>query len=304
MKVSIAMVTYNHEKYLAQALDSVLMQKVDFNYEILVGEDCSTDNTRNILMDYYLKYPDRIKPILHDKNVGPHANAAAVMAKCTGEYIALLEGDDYWTDPLKLQKQVDFLESHYDFVACGHNFFIKNERGYSARLKFGSKLELTDKLLVFHKKPLQEVYSTVDLINQSWFMQTATIVYRNIKGFELPSWFANCASGDMAFLLLLSLHGKVKYDDNPRSVYRLHPDGISAEYYGRNNVLKMVYLYQSFNIYTNYCYQEQLWMQILGEIKNLPEWCDPSTLSVKQAIKAFFMALKRSIKKRLKFRSK
>ncbi|HPD39860.1 MAG TPA: glycosyltransferase, partial [Mesotoga infera] len=116
--VSVFMITYNHEKYIAQAIESALMQKTDFNYEIVIGEDCSTDRTREIVVDYANRYPEIIKPILHENNVGAKANSESVRKACIGKYVAILEGDDYWIDPLKLQKQVDFLESHPHFSVC------------------------------------------------------------------------------------------------------------------------------------------------------------------------------------------
>lgn len=107
--------SYNLEKYIAEALDSILMQKVNFKYNIVVGEDCSTDNTRQILQEYASKYPDKFTLLLHKKNLGVVANFATTLKSCQGKYIALLDGDDYWTDPFKLQKQVDFLESNKDY---------------------------------------------------------------------------------------------------------------------------------------------------------------------------------------------
>lgn len=106
--VTIISLTYNHEKYIAQALESILMQKVNFTYEIVVGEDCSKDRTREILIQYAEKHPDKFHLLLHEKNIGAAKNQNKVFENCKGKYIAMLEGDDYWTDPYKLQKQVDF----------------------------------------------------------------------------------------------------------------------------------------------------------------------------------------------------
>ena len=123
--VSVLMVTFNHEKYIAQALESILMQITNFKYEIIIGEDCSTDNTKLIIRKFENKYPGRIFPIYHEANVGPMRNVYEfTFPKCTGKYIAALEGDDYWTDPNKLQRQVDFLEANPDFSICFHNMQI------------------------------------------------------------------------------------------------------------------------------------------------------------------------------------
>src|SRR6266702_1500393 len=120
MKLSVLMITYNHEKYIAQALDSVLMQEVDSNYEIVIGEDCSTDNTRKIVLDYQRKYPNKIRALLPDKNLGMLWNFVATYEACQGKYVAILEGDDYWSSPVKLQKQVDFLDKNTGCVVCCH----------------------------------------------------------------------------------------------------------------------------------------------------------------------------------------
>jgi len=122
--VSILMITFNQEKFIAQAIESVLMQRVNFKYEIVIGEDCSTDRTRDIVLEYQEKYSDRIKLLLQGKNAGMHKNFVDTYYACMGKYIALLEGDDYWTDPYKLQKQVDFLEKNPDFAICFHNMQI------------------------------------------------------------------------------------------------------------------------------------------------------------------------------------
>ena len=123
--LSVFMITYNHEKHIAEAIESALMQKTSFKYEIVIGEDCSTDQTREIVLEYATRYADKVKPIYQERNVGANKNAASVREACKGKYIALLEGDDYWIDPLKLQKQVDFLEAHPDFSICSHKSKIR-----------------------------------------------------------------------------------------------------------------------------------------------------------------------------------
>ena len=123
-KVSVFMITYNHEKYIAEALDSILMQKTDFDFDIVIGEDCSTDATRRIVLEYSRKYPDKIKLLLHNVNVGFISNMMYVLEACTGKYVAMCEGDDYWTDPFKLQKQVDFLEANKEYMLATHEYRI------------------------------------------------------------------------------------------------------------------------------------------------------------------------------------
>src|ERR1700733_14979577 len=117
-KVSVFMITYNHEKYVEQAIKSIVTQKVNFDFELVIGEDFSTDNTLAICKKYSARYPDIIKLLPSDKNHGLMGNAVRTLNACTGKYIAMCEGDDYWCDPYKLQKQVDFLETNSDYTIC------------------------------------------------------------------------------------------------------------------------------------------------------------------------------------------
>ncbi|MFC0904981.1 glycosyltransferase [Clostridium sp. MT-14] len=127
--VSVAMITYNHEKYLRKALDSILMQKVDFKYEVIVGEDCSPDNSREILKEYKRKYPDIFRMIYRDKNIGATKNSYDVFTKCKGKYIAILEGDDFWTDEFKLKTQVKFLKNNEEYSGVYHKVTVSDEFG-------------------------------------------------------------------------------------------------------------------------------------------------------------------------------
>lgn len=126
--VSVFMMAYNHEKYISEAIEGVLMQNTNFDFDIVIGEDCSTDNTRQIILDYQRKYPGKFKLLLHKENIGAMANQQAVFSVCTGKYIAMCEGDDYWTDPYKLQKQVDFLESNHEFGLVHTQFKIFEQK--------------------------------------------------------------------------------------------------------------------------------------------------------------------------------
>ncbi|WP_049946053.1 glycosyltransferase [Butyrivibrio sp. WCD2001] len=127
IKVSVIVATYNQEKYIGHTLESVVSQNVDFKYEVLVGEDCSTDSTSRIVKEYASKYPDIIFPFFREKNLGMYANLPELFTHACGEYIAIIEGDDYWIDEKKLQKQVDFLDSHKDYVACFGQSIVVDE---------------------------------------------------------------------------------------------------------------------------------------------------------------------------------
>ena len=165
--VSVIMLTYNHEKFIREAIDSILMQKVDFKYEVLIGDDCSLDNTQKILYEYEERYPDIFKIIYRPKNIGATKNAYELLMNAKGKYIANLEGDDYWTDPYKLQKQVDFMESNPQYIATVHPCIVVNETG-----------AVIDQNPNYFSK--SEHYSVSEF--QKWILpgQTGTLVYRNI----------------------------------------------------------------------------------------------------------------------------
>lgn len=127
--VSVVMPVYNHEKYLEEAIQSVVEQETNFKIELLIGEDCSTDASATICKEYEALYPDLVTVFYREKNLGALENSYDLLTKAQGKYIIALEGDDYWTDKSKLQKQVDFLESHTEYVACCHKFQVVDENG-------------------------------------------------------------------------------------------------------------------------------------------------------------------------------
>lgn len=147
--LSIVVVTYNHEKYIRQALDSVVMQIMDFKYEILIGDDASKDTTPMIIEEYAKKY-DNITTVCREKNVGANYNAYDLLQRTKGKYIAFLDGDDYWTDKNKLQIQVDFMEKHPEYIGCTHKFGIVDENGIRKKkqtlswVKFKKRFSLKD----------------------------------------------------------------------------------------------------------------------------------------------------------------
>lgn len=207
------MITYNHERYLGQALESVLAQQVNFDYEIVVGEDCSTDRTREILMDFHSRYPDKIVPLLRERNVGAMPNAMETLAACRGQYLAIVEGDDYWTCDDKLQRQVDFLDQHPDYTICFHRAHIRDETGA------GRVGVLPD----IHFKAGS--YTIEDLIAEN-FIPTCSVMYRWDSVGPLPDWYRDLKLGDYPLHILAARSGKIKFMDEVMAVYRMHPGGM------------------------------------------------------------------------------
>jgi glycosyltransferase involved in cell wall biosynthesis len=230
MKVSVAMVTYNHEKYLAKALDSVLMQKTDFDFEIVIGEDCSTDNTRSILLDYKKRFPDVLQVILNDTNLGMYRNGAQVLQACRGEYIAMLDGDDYWTSPDKLQKQASFLDSHRDCSTCFHDAWIIHED------------ESREKT---HYRPAQKEFSTVEDLLVENFIPTAAVMYRRGLWQKAPEWAETLKMGDWIIHILNAHHGRVGYIDETMAVYVIHRGGVWSTRAWEFHALSVIELFEA-----------------------------------------------------------
>ncbi|MEL0455968.1 glycosyltransferase [Flavobacteriaceae bacterium SZ-1-7] len=215
IKVSIFMLTYNQEAYISQAIEGVLMQKTNFNYQLVIGEDCSTDNTRKICQDYQKKYTSKIKLLPElDRNIGLIANYMRTIKACDGEYIAICDGDDYWIDEYKLQKQIDFLENNPDYHIVGSNYF---------------KLYKDNRLVEDKKHREKSVYGFDDLIFSN-LIPSVTAMFRNIpKKDPLPNWILNFPYGDWpTYLWVLKNGGKIHFLDDVTAVYRMEI-GVSAK---------------------------------------------------------------------------
>jgi glycosyltransferase involved in cell wall biosynthesis len=218
VKVSVIVHTYKHEKFIRQTLDSIICQEVNFQYEVIVGDDASPDSTPQIIQEYQAKFPDIIKPLLHPKNLGGYGknNTLATLAVCQGQYVAAMDGDDYWTNPLKLQKQVDFLDNNPDFVACFHNALIHFEDGSAPDVYVNDENQ-------------REVTTIEDLVGEDeiWYMATSSVMFRNGIMKEYPKWFHESKSGDIPRYILLGKQGKFFYINELMSVYRKNNGGMS-----------------------------------------------------------------------------
>jgi glycosyltransferase involved in cell wall biosynthesis len=210
MKLSVAMITYNQERFIGQAIESVLAQRVNFDYEIVIGEDCSTDGTRAVIMDLHRRYPDRIKLLLREQNLGGRANVQSTMAACQGEYLAILEGDDYWTSADKIQKQVDFFDAHPDRAICCHRVQFLNETGPA-------------ELDVYPLQPAG-TYTIEDLLKGNFVMTCSAVARRHLMR-PLPASVSRATkAGDWPFFALAARHGTIELMDDVMAVYRVHAE--------------------------------------------------------------------------------
>ncbi|MEN6611923.1 MAG: glycosyltransferase [Armatimonadota bacterium] len=213
------MITYNHEKFIAQAIESVLTQETDFDYELIIGEDCSTDGTREIVRNYQSRCPDIIHPLLPEHNIGMLPNLVATLHACKGEYVALLEGDDYWTSPSKLQKQVDLMEAAPTCSICWHPMkcFVEG-----SDVEHDFPVYPPDSL---YGVTARDVMTLDDLLVYN-FLGTCTVVFRNGFLDEIPSWFYDIGVGDWSVHILNAMHGDIRRVDEIMADHRIHPGGV------------------------------------------------------------------------------
>lgn len=211
-KVSILMTTYNHAAYIGQAVGSVMAQRAPFAFELVVGEDASTDATRAILLDWQARYPEQIQLRLRPHNWGRRRNFVDVLHACRGEYIAILEGDDYWIAPDKLQRQAALLDADPTCAIC-----------FTAAWKMDERRP--DNLIWFGPGDRRPRYTLADLCQRN-FMATCTVMFRNHLWPALPAWFATVPAGDWPLHVLNAQHGDIAYLDEVTGVHRIHAGGV------------------------------------------------------------------------------
>lgn len=236
--VSVMMPVYNHEKYIAKAIDGVLMQKTNFRFELIIGEDYSTDHSRSIICRYQKQYPDIIKVIYQPKNQGMRDNIKMIFEKANGRYWAFCEGDDYWTDCNKLQKQVDFLETHPNFSAVYHNVLCVDEKERPCKRKSINK---------YPEKPEQS-FTFEDVKRIKLVGQSASLLFRNLYKVIAPNLYENCVcNGDQKICAVMACIGDIYYMKDFMACHRVVLNkgcSWSAKTYQKNINL---YLYNSYN---------------------------------------------------------
>jgi glycosyltransferase involved in cell wall biosynthesis len=211
--LDLPMCVYNHGKYIAQAIEGVVNQKTSYKFRLIIGEDSSKDNSREVIMEYARKYPDIIFPYFHEKNVGAFQNSKFVIEKCSSKYIALCDGDDCWTDIYKLQRQIDFLENNPEFVGCFHNV----EERYEENAEKASFL--------YCNFPNAQKISFSDLALGNP-IPTCSVVYRNFLFGKLPDWYFELRMGDWPIHLLNSQFGDFWYIPQLMGVHRIHSNSL------------------------------------------------------------------------------
>lgn len=287
IKVSVCVVTYNHEKFVAKMLDSILMQQTTFDFEIIVGDDLSKDNTRAILTDYQQRFPDKIRLLLHPKNLGLNGkfNALATFAAAKGEYVAQFDGDDYLLVPDKLQKQVDMMDANPHYSACFHN----------ARVVYDDNAAPPHLVNWINKKE----FTVDDLIGEDelCFIATSSLMFRR-EDFAKnpdPEWTNRSTSGDIPRNIMLATRGPIGYIDEVMSVYRKQRGGASFadNHYGKDFLFNRIEMYSNIDKELKYKYHDRLKKNIATYYYKMlfsREYGDTYWPRVKYAVKYLSMA--------------
>lgn len=222
LSVSVLVITYNHEKYIAQTINSILAQNCSFRVEIVIGEDCSRDSTAATVQSYKERYPDIITVITSEANVGMLNNLIRTLNACKGKYIAICEGDDYWTDPDKLQKQVEFLEANPEYGIISSDISLIDKNG----------LQISDNRIITHQREMYKPeVSIFDLIECN-VVNTPTVCIRSSVIMPLMEliatenlWYVY----DYWFWLQIAVNHKIRVSNRKTAAYRVDNQGISRQ---------------------------------------------------------------------------
>ncbi len=214
MRVSVLVTAYEHERYIAQALDGILEQDVDFSFEVLVGDDASTDGTRAVIAEYARAHPQTIRTFLPDTNLGLGGKAifAELVERARGDFLAVLDGDDFWIEAGKLRRQVSYLEEHPECSMCFHEVLCRYEDGSRPDVPFTG----------VHDPAEVDMHQLLD----GFQMGSCSPVFRRAAISPLPSWYFGVPWGDGPLYLLAAERGAIRYLPDVMAVYRIHDHGM------------------------------------------------------------------------------
>jgi glycosyltransferase involved in cell wall biosynthesis len=255
--VSVCCITYNHQKFIQKTLDGFLIQKTNFDFEIVIHDDASTDKTADIIREYVKNHPTVFNPLYQEKNqksiyksgMNPRFN----YPRAKGKYIALCDGDDYWTDPLKLQKQVNFLEQNNEYNICFHNVKVFNET--------------TQQFIPDNITHNAEQTTTLKELSTGNFIHTPSVVFRNNLT-HTPTWFGKTPMGDYPLYCLLSLNSNIYKMDKEMAVYRVHDKGAMSGF-KKNNTIQRISFNNSMIPFYEYMYQKSKLINFRKELIHL-----------------------------------
>jgi glycosyltransferase involved in cell wall biosynthesis len=254
--VSVAITTYEHEPFIAQAIDSVLAQEGDFELDVVIGEDRSQDRTREIVAAYQARHPETIRAVLPETNLGAGGKRlfAAVLDACRGTYIAAMDGDDYWTSPRKLQIQIDFLDRHPGCAMCFHDVErIREGAGPPPR----------------PTRNQGSVFTAEDVLFQRVFIAACSPMFRAEALRPLPAWYLDVPFGDWPLYIQAAQHGDLCYLDQTLGVYRVHAGGMWSRLSPVDRVEQRLECYRVLDRELGHCYGPALRQAMAGARREL-----------------------------------
>lgn len=246
--VSICCITYNHEKYIEDAIKGFLIQETDFPFEILIHDDASTDNTAKIIREYEKKYPKLIKPIYQTENQwskGIRISATFIFPLAKGDYIALCEGDDYWISTKKLQKQYSYMRSNQNVSLTFHTAIVVRD-GKTIEVKADDYID-------------EQSFTVPELID-NWFISTQTMMLKKSVLLGMGKYFSGVINGDWSLQLVAGHNGDVVFLKGLRAAYRKHNTSLSVNV-GKDKTyraMKLIKLFTSFDQYSNFIYSAEV----------------------------------------------
>ena len=237
-RASVLLLTYNHERFIAEAVAGALAQQTRSPIEIVVAEDCSTDGTRDALLAIDRAHPGRLRLLARDRNYGLQRNFASALAACRGEFVAMLDGDDVWTSPHKLQRQIDFLDAHPECAMCCHG-----------------AVELFEDGRTVVTAPRPEIATLHDMLRDN-FCYSSSAMFRKALVPELPEWFFSLAMEDQPAFAMAARHGFIGYLNEVMLTYRVHRGGAWSGRSPEDQVREEVRLYEALREYLGASYDE------------------------------------------------
>jgi glycosyltransferase involved in cell wall biosynthesis len=257
IKVTAFLLTYNHRRFIEQAVESALAQTVAGNREILIADDCSTDGTREVLRMYAERCPKLIRLLLMDENMGRNIVRARGVHMARGKYTALLDGDDYWTSPLKLQKQIDYLDHRPACAMCFHNTLVVYEDDSKESHPFHSA-NPTQRLA----RALPPETSTLEDVAAGNFMLSSSVMFRTGLIDDFPDWYFTATIDDWPLHVLNAEHGSIGYVDEVMSVYRVHAHGAWSDrishYKDPKDLVDIISIYDAINRHLAFRYDGRI----------------------------------------------
>jgi glycosyltransferase involved in cell wall biosynthesis len=244
IKVSVCMIAYNQEDFIAEAIESILKQKTSFPVEIVIGDDNSKDKTREICEEYARKFPGKIKFHYREPNLGMMPNFIKTLGECDGKYLAVCEGDDFWTDETKLQRQVDFMEAYPEVSLCCHNHSV-----------------LANGEIIHRNEDIEEdtkILEAEDYMRNPFFHTSSYFFRRDAQPAPYPDWYRDVLAGDHFLVLFLSMKGKIGYLNREMSVFRNHSSSVSFTRKALEIKRNFVRHLEIFNEYSAGKYEDEL----------------------------------------------